>query len=110
MIMQMEMERKLIFREQISRGVDLFKQHWRMIAIYALLAVFALNTQFISLVSAQTETPPVGLDINMDPVFTQTNYWTEQLFPIMAIGIGISIAMALIAFIGSAIVKAFRGG
>lgn len=106
MIMQMKMERKTVLREQINRGVDLFKQHWRMTTIYLLLAVFAVSNQFVF----ATEVPPVGLEINMDPVFTQTNYWTAQLFPIMAIGIGISIAMALIAFIGSAIVKAFRGG
>jgi len=50
------------------------------------------------------------LDIDLTPLFDQINYWVTQLFPILSIGVGIAIAIALIGFVGSSIKKAFVGG
>ena len=47
------------------------------------------------------------LDIDLTPLFDQINYWVTQLFPILSIGVGIAIAIALIGFVGNSIKKAF---
>jgi len=49
------------------------------------------------------------LDIDLTPLFDQINYWVTQLFPVLSIGVGIAIAIALITFIGNSIKKAFSG-
>ena len=61
---------------------------------------------------AQTATPvptPVLLAIPTDVLFTSANNWIATFAPIAAIGIGISIAIAVLGYIGVMIVKGFRG-
>jgi len=59
--------------------------------------------------SAMAQTPvPIVVDTNA--IFTQTNNWISVFTPIIAIGVGISIALAILTFIGNQILKAFRGG
>lgn len=53
---------------------------------------------------------PVPIVVNTNDIFTQTNSWITVFSPILAIGIGISIALAILTFIGAQILKAFRGG
>lgn len=68
-----------------------------VLAVLALLAVPAF---------AQT---PVPLEIDTNQLFSSTNTWIGVFLPIMAIGIGISIALALLTFIGNRIIAAFKG-
>jgi hypothetical protein len=68
-----------------------------VLAVLALLAVPAF---------AQT---PVPLEIDTNQLFSSTNTWIAVFLPIMAIGIGISIALALLTFIGQRIIAAFKG-
>ena len=51
---------------------------------------------------------PVPIVVDTNQIFTQTNTWIAVFAPILAIGIGISIALALLTFIGQQIVKAFH--
>jgi hypothetical protein len=88
----------------IHKGVNFFREHMKMFITALTLAVLALPS-----IMAHAQEEP-SLDIDMAPIFEQTNYWTSQLFPILAIGIGITIAIALIGFIGASVTKAFRGG
>ena len=74
----------------------------RYIMLWSVLTMMAI--------SALPSWAQSTLEIDMAPIFEQTNYWTAQLFPILAISIGIAIAIALIGFIGNSIMKAFRGG
>ena len=52
---------------------------------------------------------PVPIVVDTNAIFTSANTWIEVFSPIMAIGIGISIALAILTFIGYQIIKAFQG-
>jgi len=51
---------------------------------------------------------PVPIVVPTNEIFTQTNNWISTFAPIVAIGAGISIALAILGFIVGEIVKAFR--
>ncbi len=60
-----------------------------------------------SAVAAFAQTPvPITIDTNQ--IFTQTNSWITVFAPILAIGGGIAIALALLSFIIGQIVKAVQ--
>ena len=56
-------------------------------------------------VMAQT---PVPLTIPTNDIFTAANNWIATFAPIASIGIGISIALAVLGYLGTMIVKAFH--
>jgi hypothetical protein len=51
---------------------------------------------------------PVPIVVPTNTIFTQANNWIAVFAPIIAIGAGISIALAILSFIVGEIVKAFR--
>lgn len=53
---------------------------------------------------------PVTLEIPTDDIFTSINQWIQTFAPVIAIGIGIAAAIAILGFVGNEIVKAFKGG
>ena len=71
---------------------------------YAIL-IFVLAMSAIS--SFAQTTVPIVVDTNA--IFTETNTWIEVFVPIVAIGIGIAVALAILRFIGKQIVSAFNG-
>jgi hypothetical protein len=58
---------------------------------------------------AFAQSTPVPIVVDTNEIFTQTNTWIEVFLPIIAIGVGISVALAILTFIGNQIVKAIRG-
>lgn len=68
-----------------------------------MVGIFAFSQVAISY--AQTAVP---LEIPTDVIFTQTNSWMETFAPIAAIGIGISIALAVLGYLGKMIKSAFN--
>lgn len=56
---------------------------------------------------AQTAVP---IEIDTNALFNSANTWISSFLPIFAISIGIGIALAILSFIGSRIVAAFKGG
>jgi hypothetical protein len=70
---------------------------------------FLLAALFVLAVPAFAQTP-VPIEVDTNAIFTSANTWIEVFAPIMAIGIGISIALAILTFIGAQIIKAFSGG
>ena len=52
----------------------------------------------------------VTLDIPTDDIFTSINGWIVTFVPVVAIGIGIAAALAILRFVGNEIIKAFKGG
>ena len=50
----------------------------------------------------------VTLSIPTDDIFTSINSWIATFAPIVAIGIGIAAAIAILTFVGNQIVKAFK--
>ncbi len=54
------------------------------------------------------EATAVPLDIPIDQVFASTNDWMTTFAPVAAIGIGITIALAVFGYLGKAIASAFH--
>lgn len=70
-----------------------------MVALVAMTAV--------SFAQAAT---PVPLEIPVNDIFESTNTWMSALGPVVGLGVGISVALAVLTFLGNQIVRAFRGG
>jgi hypothetical protein len=70
-----------------------------------LLAIVVL----VMVAPAFAQETPVPIVVDTNEIFTQTNTWIEVFLPIIAIGVGISVALAILTFIGNQIVKAIRG-
>jgi hypothetical protein len=66
--------------------------------------------------AAQTATPvpptataaPAVLELPVDVIFSETNNWLGTFAPVAAIGIGITIALAVLGYLGRLIVGAFK--
>ena len=72
-----------------------------------LMAVFAL--MLMVAVPSFAQATPIALDIPVDTIFESTNSWMTTFAPIAAIGIGITLALAILGFIGATVAKAFKG-
>ena len=70
-----------------------------MIALFAVLMLTLPQMAF-----AQSTT----IEFDPAPMFEQTNVWIANFLPVLAIGIGITIAIAVITFVGNEIKKAFN--
>jgi ABC-type spermidine/putrescine transport system permease subunit I len=68
--------------------------------MFVLILMFATAPSFAQ----------VTLSVPTDTIFTEANNWIAIFAPIFAIGIGISIAIAILTFVGKQITKAFSGG
>lgn len=49
-----------------------------------------------------------AISVDTDAIFAEVNNWIVVFLPIVAIGIGISVALAILTFIGKQIVNAFH--
>jgi hypothetical protein len=80
-------------------------------ALEALRAKVLYMTLLAGLILAPTlptfAQTPVPIVIDTNEIFTQTNNWIDVFLPIVAIGAGISIALAILTFIVKQIVSAF---
>jgi hypothetical protein len=52
---------------------------------------------------------PVPITIDSNALLTQVNTWTASLDDVVFLGVAISIAIAILTFIGAQILKAFKG-
>jgi hypothetical protein len=94
---------------------SLLKHRNTLILIAVVGMMLALS---IMPAGAQTATPvpptavptiPVSIDLPVGVIFSETNNWIEQFAPLAAIGIGITIALAVLGYLGHMIVSAFKG-
>lgn len=74
------------------------------IAALALVAVVVA----LSASPSFAQSTPVPLEIPTGVIFSETNNWLETFAPIAAIGIGITIALAVLGYLGKLIVNAFK--
>lgn len=81
-----------------------------------LLVAVLLSVLMLAAVPAfaQTATPAPTqsapeINIPVDLLFDSVNSWINNLFGPLSIGIAIAIALAVIGFVGAAIISAFRG-
>jgi uncharacterized membrane protein len=66
--------------------------------------LFAALMAMTAVSFAQT---PVPLVVPTNDIFESVNTWLEVFAPIVAIGVGIAIALAILTFIGKQILQAF---
>lgn len=71
-----------------------------------VLAVVALML-LLSVMPAAAQSTTIEIDT--DVLFSSVNSWITTFLPIMAIPIGIAVALAILGLIGYQIVKAFSG-
>lgn len=80
------------------------KRNGSMSTAAAVVGLMLLNT-----VAAHAQTAePVAIEIPTDVIFTETNNWIVTFAPIAAIGIGITVALAVLGYIGKIIKGAFQ--
>ena len=77
----------------------------RSATILAVLAAMLV----VGVIGAAAPSTPVLLEIPTGVIFSETNNWLETFAPIAAIGIGITIALAVLGYLGKMIVSAFKG-
>lgn len=75
----------------------------KVLTLAILISMLAL-----SVVPAFAQSTPVPLEIPTDVIFSETNNWLTTFAPIAAIGIGITIALAVLGYLGKMIVSAFK--
>lgn len=75
-----------------------------------LLPVFLLVLALVVSVAPVFAQTPVPIEIPVDALMNSVNTWITQLAPVIFFATGIGIAIAVLTFIGSVILKAFRGG
>ncbi len=78
-------------------------------ALLAALAVLVLFGQHgVTLAQTATPVPATTITIPTDTLFEATNDWIETFAPIAAIGIGITVALAVLGYLGKMIASAFK--
>jgi hypothetical protein len=70
---------------------------------------FTLMVMVVLALSITSFAQAAEIEIPVDDLFTQVNTWMTALFPIFAIGGGISIAVVILRFVINQVVGAFRG-
>jgi response regulator of citrate/malate metabolism len=89
---------------RLSNRVE--KQGKKIVSVaLALLMVGIFLAGQVAITLAQTAVP---LEIPTDVIFTEANNWISTFAPIAAIGIGITIALAVLGYIGKMIASAFK--
>lgn len=81
-----------------------------------LLLVVLMLLLVVGPAAAQTATPVpptaiptnASIEIPTNVIFTETNTWIETFAPIAAIGIGITVALAVLGYLGKMIASAFK--
>lgn len=73
-----------------------------LVRLYVFLAAILALT-----VPSYAQTP-VPLVVPVNDIFIQTNSWLAIFGPIIAIGVGIAVALAILTFVGNQIIKAFH--
>lgn len=71
---------------------------------YRVLMLLAMLVVISAVSFAQTAVPLV---VPTNEIFTQTNSWLQTFAPVVAIGVGIAVALAILRFIGKQIIDAF---
>jgi len=60
--------------------------------------------------SASAQATPVPINVDTNQLMSQVNTWILALDDVIFLGVAISIAIAILLFIGKTVLTAFRGG
>lgn len=89
----------------------MLQKHRTLFTVWALLALVLVVGLVPAMAQTATPVPPTSVPSLVLPtgvIFSETNNWLETFAPIAAIGIGITIALAVLAYLGKMIVSAFK--
>lgn len=81
----------------------------RFIAMFRSMEIKLFIVLMLALSSFGSAFAQVAITVDTDEIFTSANSWITVFTPIVAIGVGISIALAILTFIGKQIIQAFKG-
>lgn len=95
---------KQVFAVRVNVLINAVNAH--LLRVWAV-AWLILSAAFVGYVPTYAQTP-VPLVVPTNEIFSQTNNWMQVFAPVVAIGVGIAIALAILTFIGDEILKAFR--
>lgn len=87
---------------KVAQFVAFLKLHLVAFAVTLLSVIGVLYPQLVTHASTT-------ITIDTDILFSAVNGWITTFLPIAAIGLGIAIALAVIAFVGDAILQGFKG-
>ena len=79
----------------------------RIVLGLMMFGLLSLALAVGNVATAYAQSTPVPLVIPTDVIFSETNNWMAVFAPIAAIGIGISIALAVLNYLGKMIKGAF---
>lgn len=84
----------------------------KQVLIFSIVVMAVLMGSMAAFAQTNTPIPPTatvtpGLTVPTNEFFTSTNSWISTFAPILAIGVGIAVALAILRFIGKQIVDAF---
>ena len=89
--------------EMVKRFVRFLQGH-RTAVIMAVMAMM-----LTAAMPSFAQSTPVPLNIPVNTIFSETNSWMQTFAPIAAIGIGITVALAVLGYLGKMIAGAFKG-
>ena len=96
-----------MFRTPIMRFVKSLRSQPPRLPTAALVAALMVAVTLVAPHATFAQTP-VPLVIPTNTIFTETNTWIATFAPIAAIGIGITVALAVLGYIGNIIKGAFK--
>lgn len=78
------------------------------LALTLAFVAYQLVGQVVVTLAQTANTPVPSIDIPTDVIFSETNVWIDVFAPIAAISIGITIALAVLGYLGSTIASSFK--
>ena len=89
------------FFAEVRQSVVGLAKDRRLMVVAVIIALFAL--------SAVPSFAQSTIDFDVDALIDSANGWIDTFLPILSIGFGIAIAVALIERVGGSIIKGIRG-
>jgi hypothetical protein len=80
--------------------VDFVKAKWAAFVAFLVAFVGVVMPQVVTYAST-------AISIDTDTLFSSVNDWINVFLPIAAIGLGIAIALAVISYVGDAVLHGF---
>lgn len=83
------------------------KRYLIWLLVFTMLFVQVMITYAVTPTPIPPTATPIPLTIPTNVIFDSTNNWMGTFAPIVAIGIGISVAIAILGYLGKIIKSAF---
>ncbi len=109
----LEIVNRPVQKVKAARIIDMAQLHPAQFGAYLKAHAIAFVALVVSIMGiaypALVTHASTTITIDTDVLFSAVNGWITTFLPIAAIGLGIAIALAVIAFVGDAILQGFKG-